>query len=75
MSDVDSIRLTHLAPELVRSGLAERPPSYQRLYKGVLSGMFPAEQSDVGRWSVRRGDLPLVASALGLQRSSEKTAA
>ncbi len=70
MPDLDTIRLTHLARELVTCDLVDRPPAYDRLYRGVLSGLFPAEQSDGGRWSVRRSDLPLVASALGLSRGS-----
>ena len=74
MSDLDTIRLTHLANELRRCGLVEHPPAYDRLYRGVLSGLFPAEQSDGGRWSVRRSDLPLVANALGLARGSAGTA-
>lgn len=69
MPDHDLIQLPHLARELVAGGFSARPVEYHRLYRGVLSGLFPAKQVTTNRWSVRRADLPAVASALGLMPS------
>ena len=70
MPDQDLIALPHLARELVASGFSSRPVAYDRLYRGVLSGLFPAEQVTSNRWSVRRSDLPKVAAAFGLAKAS-----
>ncbi len=66
MPDPDLIQLPLLARELVAGGFSTKPVDYHRLYHGALSGRFPAEQVTSNRWSVRRADLPKVATALGL---------
>jgi hypothetical protein len=62
----DLIALTALSRELLAGGFSDKPVEYARLYRGCLSARFPAEQSKVGRWSLRRRHLPAVAAALGL---------
>lgn len=62
----DLIALTVLSRELMAGGFSDKPVEYQRLYRGCLSARFPAEQSEAGRWGVRRPHLPDVAAALRL---------
>lgn len=69
MPDSDLIPLTHLGRELVAHGFAPHSPGYDRLYKGAVNALFPAEQLVSNRWSVRRSDLPKVAAAFGLMPS------
>lgn len=64
--DRDSIPLRQVNSWLIDSGFAAPGPGYDRIYKGVLNGLFPAEQSVNGRWSIRRGDLPKVAAWFGM---------
>ncbi len=66
MVDLDLIPLTHVGRELVAGGFAPHSPGYDRLYKGAVNALFPAEQVVSNRWSVRRGDLLKVAAAFGL---------
>ncbi len=66
MSDEDRIPLLRVIRELIAIGWAAQPLGYDRLYKGAINGLFPAEQLVSNRWSVRRGDLPKVAAAFGL---------
>ena len=70
MSDEDRIPLLHVNRELVASGFAAQAPGYDRLYKGAINGLFPADQMVSNRWSIRRGDLPKVAAAFGLAKAS-----
>ncbi len=74
MSDEDRIPLLHVNRELISGGFAARSPGYDRLYKGAINGLFPAEQVVSNRWSVRRGDLPKVAAAFGLAPISQAPA-
>lgn len=67
----DWIRLTHLARALVADGFTDKPVDYARIYRAVLSGAIPAEQVITNRWSIRRADLPVVASALGLMPAAK----
>ena len=71
MSNHDLITLPHLARELVAGGFSSQPVAYNRLYRGVLSGLFPAEQVVSNRWSVRRADLPKVAAAFGFMPTAK----
>jgi hypothetical protein len=72
--DRDSIPLRHVNGWLVDSGFATQGPGYDRIYKAALNGLFPAEQSMNGRWSVRRSNLPLVAAAFNLTPISAASA-
>jgi hypothetical protein len=62
----DRILLTKASYELLAGKFTDKPVDYTRVYRGCLSARFPAEQNAVGRWSIRRRDLPAVATALGL---------
>jgi hypothetical protein len=53
-----------LAHELVRRGLADKPPPYRKSYLAALDAKIPAELDDNGRWSVADRDLPLIAKVL-----------
>jgi len=66
MADLDLIPLPHVGRELVAGGFASHSPGYDRLYKGAVNALFPAEQVVSNRWSVRRVDLPKVAAAFRL---------
>ncbi len=74
MSDEDRIPLLHVNRELTAGGFAAQSPGYDRLYKGAINGLFPAEQVVSNRWSIRRGDLPKVAAAFGLAPISQARA-
>ncbi len=68
------IPLTLLAGEIAKltGGAA---PSYRRLYLRVLDGKLPgAEQDEIGRWHVRRSDLPAVVAAFGLEPAKRNAA-
>ncbi len=65
------ILLTFVSRELLVGGFSAVPVEYARVYRGCLSARFPAEQSVVGRWAVRRRHLPAVAAALGLMPVSD----
>lgn len=67
MSDEDRIPLMHVSRALIAGGFVAQAPGYDRLYKGAINGLFPADQVMSNRWSVRRGDLPKVAAAFGQQ--------
>ena len=67
----DLIPLTVLSRELLAGGFSNSPVEYARLYRGCLSARFPAEQSNVGRWALRRRYLPAVAAALDLTPVSD----
>lgn len=62
----DRIPLTQVARELVAGGFTVEPVEYIRVYRGVLSGAIPAEQTVSGRWNIRRADLSAVATTLRL---------
>ena len=76
MNDNDRIALLQVNRELMARGYvaqAAQAPGYARLYRAVIDGAIPAEQ--IGRsWSIRRGDLPLVAAAFGLVPPSAASA-
>ena len=67
----EQIPLTFVSRELLVGGFSAVPVDYARVYRGCLSARFPAEQSVVGRWTVRRRHLPAVAAALGLTPVSD----
>jgi hypothetical protein len=52
----------------------QRPLSYQRLWLRITSGDIPAV-FDRNKWWVKRGDLPIAAKALGLERLKPTAAA
>lgn len=60
------ILLPQVPRELVAGGFTDKPVDYARVYRAVLSGAIPAEQVTTNRWSILRGDLPVVARVLGL---------
>ena len=60
------IPLSGIARALIAAGFTTRPIDYNRLYRLIVSGAVPAQQTMTNRWSVQGSDLPLVASALGL---------
>lgn len=63
----DTIPLVRLAGEL--RALTGRGAGYHALWRAIVSGSIPAEQS--GRqWHVRRTDLPAIAQTLGLARDA-----
>ncbi len=74
MSDEDRIPLLHVNRELIAGGFAAQAPGYDRLYKGAINGLFPADQSVNGRWSIRRSDLPKVVAAFRLAPTSPASA-
>ncbi len=74
MSDEDRVPLLRVKSEVAELGFVVQSLNYDRLYKGALNGLFPAEQVVSNRWSVRRSDLPQVATAFGLAPSSSAQA-
>ena len=72
ISPITSLKKTNRANHCHISSCS--PANYDRLYKGALNGLFPAEQVVSNRWSVRRSDLPQVATAFGLAPSSSAQA-
>lgn len=60
------IPLSGIARALIAAGFTTRPIDYNRLYRLIVSGAVPAQQTVSNRWSVHPADLPLVAAALGL---------
>lgn len=64
--DEDQIPLTHVIRALIALGYCCKSLTYIQLYHAILSGQIPAEQRISSRWSVRRADLPKVASVFGL---------
>lgn len=76
LSDDDRLALLQVNRELMARGYvaqAARAPGYARLYRAVIDGAIPAEQ--IGKsWSIRRGDLPLVAAVFGLVPTSTASA-
>ncbi|MGI4941318.1 MAG: hypothetical protein ACRYHQ_12300 [Janthinobacterium lividum] len=72
--DRDSIPLRQVNGWLIDSGFAAPGPGYDRIYKGVLNGLFPGVQSANGRWSIRRNDLPKVAAWFGTDPTSAASA-
>jgi hypothetical protein len=58
------IPLPQLAHELVRRGLADKPPPYRKSYLAALDAKIPAEVDENGRWSVADRDLPHIAAIL-----------
>ena len=70
----DRIGAPQIARALMADGFTDQPVGYGAIYRGILSGAFPAEQMSGNRWTVSRADLPKVAAALGL-RSRQPVAA
>ena len=60
------IPLSGIPRALIAAGFTSGPIGYNRLYRLIVSGAVPAQQTMTNRWSVQSSDLPLVASALGL---------
>jgi hypothetical protein len=56
--------LTRLAHEIVRRGLADKPPPYRKSYIAALDAKIPAQLDDNGRWTVDDCDLPMIAKVL-----------
>ena len=62
----ERIPLSGIPRALIAAGFTDRPVGYNRLYRLIVSGAIPAQQTMTNRWSVQSRDLPFVASVLGL---------
>ena len=68
-----TLRLTELPSILRSAGYAELPP-YRTIYTAAIDGVIPAKP--INRiWHAEFADIDAIASALGLQRGGQETAA
>ena len=74
-AQTEFIPAVQIARALLEAKLTDQPVTYGAVYRGIVSGAIPAEQTANGRWRVRKVCLPEVAAALGLRAPTAQAAA